>query len=397
MSAIDVLIIGAGPGGSTAANLLASQGIRTVLLDKETHPRFHIGESLLPIDAPIFKRLGVDLDRVGFLVKGGADFYDEATGQFTRFDFADALPGSPTKAWQVDRSQFDALLAHRAAEVGAQLREGQKVVKVELGADAVQAWTKEGEHFTARFLVDATGQDALLARKHESQASFDGFGRAAVFCHFEGLSAEAERRLYDTGHIKIVMIPQGWCWLIPLAGGRLSVGLVSREKGLGPERLAQFIAESPLVQGLTAGAHRTEARVIRNFSFKNLKPHGPRWACIGDASCFLDPVFSSGVSLAMCGGAMLADILGPALRENREAQPDLMAPLAVHMDPAYKSFAALIHRFYHTKIVHNLFFDPAPDAQFRQGITSVLACDVWRDDNPFQAMLLTATRHKADF
>lgn len=104
-----------------------------------------------------------------------------------------------------------------------------------------------------------------------------------------------------TGYIKVLVLHDGWVWLIPLSGRRLSVGVVSREKGLGPERLVQLVAGSPIVARLTRGATRTEARMIRNFSFKNEKPHGVRWACIGDASCFLAPVFSSSVSLAMCG------------------------------------------------------------------------------------------------
>lgn len=389
----DVLIIGAGPAGSTAANLLAKQGVNVLMLDRERHPRFHIGESLLPIDAPIFERLGVDLDKVGFLAKGGAEFYDEALGLHTKFDFSEALPGGATRAWQVDRSKFDAMLAWRAVEVGATLREDEKVIKVEVFDDHVEAWTKEDGHYSARYLVDATGQDAFMARRQSSQVGYEGFGLAAVFCHFENLSDAATAELTTTGHIKVLMLSDGWVWLIPLSERRLSCGVVSRRKGAGPERLEEMIANSPLVQRLTAGASRTQARIIRNFSFKNEQPHGPRWACIGDASCFLDPVFSSGVSLAMCGGAMLADILGPALAENREDDPDVMAPVAAHMEPAYRSFAALIHRFYHTKMVHNLFFDSAPDAQFRQGIISVLACDVWRKDNAFQDMLLNATRH----
>src|SRR5215510_1481242 len=138
------------------------------------------------------------------------------------------------------------------------------------------------------------------------------------------------------------MIDDGWAWLIPLRNRMLSVGVVSRRTGITPEWLDQFIATSPVVQRLTEGASRSEATVIRNFSYRNKQPYGERWACIGDASCFLDPVFSSGVSLAVLSGERLADLLAPALAEGREAAPQLMASVSGEMDTAYRSMGALI-------------------------------------------------------
>ena len=125
-----------------------------------------------------------------------------------------------------------------------------------------------------------------------------------------------------------------------------------------------------------------------DYSYKNTAPHGPRWACVGDAGGFLDPVFSSGVTLAMAGAEKLAELLSPALTAKRESAPSLMAPMKAHMDHAYAVFNAVLRSFYHTKLVDNLFFYGDPDLKLRAGLISILAGDVWRDDNDFQKMIL---------
>jgi len=239
--------------------------------------------------------------------------------------------------------------------------------------------------------VDATGQDAFLGRSGRTIEPIKGFGKVAVFRHYHGLAPAIADELAATGNIKVLMISEGWMWLIPLSGARLSVGLVSREATNSPEALEQAIADSPIIQRLTAGARGTEPRIIRNFSYKNLNSSGPRWACVGDAACFLDPVFSSGVSLAMLSGEALADRLSPALRAGTEADPELMASHARRMEMGYRSFAGLINRFYDHAIVRNLFFAGSDSEQYRPGIISVLGGDLWRDDNPFQKLLLSSS------
>ncbi len=191
------------------------------------------------------------------------------------------------------------------------------------------------------------------------------------------------------------MVPMGWMWLIPLAGPRLSVGIVSQKPGLSPELLADATLASPIIQRLIAGATATETRIIRNFSYRNRRAFGARWGCIGDASCFLDPVFSSGVSLAMLSAEFLTDRLTAALREHREADPHLMDDHSKHMEIGYRSFAALIHRFYNHEMVRRLFFVDTRGEELRSGITSVLAGDLWRAENPFQQTLLRSAGHEA--
>ncbi|MBA3549950.1 MAG: tryptophan 7-halogenase [Nannocystis sp.] len=385
----DVIIVGCGPAGSTAANLLSQAGRRVLVLEREQFPRFHIGESLLPIDLPLFERLGVKIDAAAYRFKQGAEFWDERSGAYAYFSFADAMPGTPSHAWQVDRATFDLMLADQARARGAEVRFGVTVRDMRADPDGVTVVTDEGggaEH-RARYLFDATGQDAWLARRARSVSPIRELGRAAVFTHFEGLSPEVRAELEPRGDIKVMLVEDGWHWLIPLIGGRLSVGLVKWRGKLDEAALDAALAASPLIQRLTAGARRGPTRTIANWSYKNTQSAGPRWACVGDAAAFLDPVFSSGVSLAMLGAEKAVDLLLPALAAGQEADARLMAPWATHMQPAYDAFEQLIRRFYHTRLVDHLFFAAEPDPALRRGLISVLAGDVWRRDNPFQTML----------
>ena len=391
----DVVVIGGGPAGSTTANLLAHAGHDVLVLEKEVFPRFHIGESLLPIDLPIFERLGVKLDYKDFIRKDGAEFIDERTGAKATFVFREGLEGTPKNAYQVERSRFDHHLLKQAEARGAKVRYGVRVQEMSVEDDAVRVDTSAGV-IRARYMVDATGQDAFMARSNRTVQPLKGFGCVAVFRHYDGLAPEIFEELTVSGNIKVLMVPDGWMWLIPLAGPRLSVGIVSRHAITTPlETLDAAIAASPITQRLIAGAVGTEHRIIRNFSYRNRQPYGPRWGCAGDASCFLDPVFSSGVSLAMLAGESLAGKLSPALRAGTEASPDLLAEHAKRMEIGYKTFAGIVYRFYHAELVHRLFFQETDGEPLRAGITSVLGADFWRDDNPFQQMLLNSLTPEA--
>jgi flavin-dependent dehydrogenase len=391
----DVVIIGAGPGGATAGALLARAGVDVCLIDKDAFPRFHIGESLLPCDLALFERLGMDMRREGFLYKGGAEFYDERTGDHQVYLFKDGLPGTPSYAYQVERAKFDACVLDCAVREGCEVRTGVRASQLVPGEDAVTLETSAGA-LKARYVIDATGQDALFAHREKSMRRIEDFGLAAVFRHFEGLSDATWDELahQGLGNIRILILDQGWVWVIPLAGKRVSVGVVTRKRGVSHELFEETYAASPMLQRLTAGCERSEPRIIRNFSYRNVRTRGPRWACLGDAALFLDPVFSSGVSLAMLGGERFADVLVPALREGREADPELTKPVSEHMAVAYTAFGSLVGAFYQTNIVQNIFFARHPEPALRQGLISTLAGDVWRDDNPFQKMLLASKRRR---
>jgi flavin-dependent dehydrogenase len=388
----DVIIVGAGPGGATAGTFLARQGHSVLLVDKEDFPRFHIGESLLPIDLALFDKLGLDMS--GFLYKGGAEFFDERTGEHATYLFKEGLPGCPKFAYQVERAKFDQAVLDAALKSGAHF-ERARVNQIVPDADGVNVETATGV-LRARYVIDATGQDALLAHREKSMRRIEDFGLAAVFRHFDQLSDEIwnELSVEGEGNIRILIVDEGWVWCIPLAGKRLSVGVVSRKRGISHELFEQTYDASPMLQRLTAGCPKSELRIIRNFSYRNTKTRGARWACLGDAALFLDPVFSSGVSLAMLGGEKFAEVLGAALREGREADPELTRPVSEHMAVAYTTFGSLVGAFYQTKIVEHIFFAKDPQESIRRGLITTLAGDVWRDDNEFQKMLLSSKRRR---
>jgi flavin-dependent dehydrogenase len=323
-------------------------------------------------------------------------FVDERDGRHMLFSFDEGLPGTPAFAHQVDRASFDHALMRSAVAHGAEVREGHDVVEFELGpAGACLVVEHEGrrEQLRTRYLVDATGQNALLGRRGRTIAPYHEFGRAAAFRRYPKLAPAIAEELRVRGDIIVRIIEDGWMWIIPLAGDELSIGVVKIKGKLDPSVLEQEIAGSPLIQRLIAGADEPLAiEMIGNFSYKNTRSHGECFACIGDAGCFLDPVFSSGVTLALVSAERMAELLIPALREGRAHEPDLMQPLLDHMERAYQTFGRFIHRFYNSRLIDNILLTRYFNPQYRQGVISVLAADVWRDDNPFQDMLLDARR-----
>ena len=193
----DVIVAGAGPGGSSTAIHLAEAGVRVLVLEREFFPRFHIGESLLPAAELLVTTLGIDPDPNVFLFKRGAQFVCERTGRVQSFDFNEALPGPQRYAWQVDRAQFDTLLRNRALDAGAEVRHGVSVDDVDFEENGVRV-TVGDDSERSRFFIDATGQDRMLARKLGSIRTFDRFGKAAVLARVVVVVVHGEHHLIGT-------------------------------------------------------------------------------------------------------------------------------------------------------------------------------------------------------
>ncbi|MCB9506411.1 MAG: tryptophan 7-halogenase [Myxococcales bacterium] len=383
----EVIVVGAGPAGATAGALLASKGHDVLVLERDEFPRFHIGESLLPNGTRVHALLGIEHTPDAFRYKRGAQFLCETTDRAVSFDFAEALPGPPRNAWHVERATFDTLLRDRARAMGAEVVHGVTVRGFENDGATVRVETSAGP-VTGRYLIDATGQDRLVANRKREVRPFKTFGKAAVFGHFEGLSDAAWETIGPGNDIRIMMIDDGWVWVIPLPDGRLSVGLVSRRQGMKREWLADYVASSRYVGALVKGAKPPTPRVLSNYSFRNGAPYGHRYACVGDAACFIDPVFSSGVCLAMNAAVSLADALSVALREQREGDGAFLDGHRAMLERGYETFSSLVHRFYNRNLVSNLFFGAPEEGDLRPSVVSVLAGDVWRDDSPFADMLM---------
>src|SRR5580698_5761310 len=245
----EVLVMGGGPAGSTAATLLARRGYKVIALEKAHHPRFHIGESLLPMNLPLFERLGV-LDKVRAMgvFKPGADFEADNERGYNTYAFARAIGHSPPHAYQVWRQDFDQMLYEHARECGADAREGHEVVTVEQRGPR-ETWldvrTDDGRSYRlqTRYVVDASGRDAMLSTKRKLRRKNSQHQSAAIFGHYRG----AERRAgEDAGNISIYRFEHGWMWMIPLPDGVMSVGAVCRPAYLKQRkgRTVDFLLET---------------------------------------------------------------------------------------------------------------------------------------------------------
>jgi flavin-dependent dehydrogenase len=384
----DVAVIGGGPAGSTAAALLARKGYKVIALEKAHHPRFHIGESLLPMNLPVFERLGV-LDKVRAMgvFKPGADFEAKNERGYNNYAFSRAIGNSPPHAYQVWRQDFDEMLYDHARESGADAREGHEVVKVEQANPRdtrLEVRADDGRSYSirARYLVDASGRDAFFSSKKQLRRKNNEHQSAAIFGHFRG----AERRMgEDAGNISIYRFDHGWMWMIPLPDGVMSIGAVCRPEYLKRRkgRTVEFLIET-LHQnaGLKARMQRAEligeVRVTGNYSYDSTQMGGPGWVLVGDAFAFLDPVFSSGVYLAMSGAEQAAEVVDASLREpKREAK--LQRKLEKRQRAGMARFSFFIYRF-NGPVLTQMFSQPRNVWQLEQGVISMLAGDLF--DSP---------------
>ncbi|WP_350016536.1 NAD(P)/FAD-dependent oxidoreductase [Rhodanobacter sp. IGA1.0] len=382
----DVVVIGGGPGGSTAATLLARKGYKVIALEKAHHPRFHIGESLLPMNLPVFERLGV-LDKVRAMgvFKPGADFEADNERGYNTYAFARAIGQSPPHAYQVWRQDFDKMLYDHARESGADAREGHEVVQVEQRG-ARESWldvkTDQGDSYAiqARYVVDASGRDALLSSRKKLRRKNDQHQSAAIFGHFRGAETRAGE---DAGNISIYSFGYGWMWMIPLPNGVMSVGAVCRpeylkqRKGRSVDFLLETLKLSPALWARLQHAELidNEVRVTGNYSYDSTCMGGPGWILVGDAFAFLDPVFSSGVYLAMSGAEQAAEVVDQALREpSRELS--LLRKLEKRQRAGMARFSFFIYRF-NGPVMQQMFRQPRNTWQLEQGVISMLAGDLF--------------------
>ena len=383
----DVLVIGGGPGGSTVATLLAEQGFHVVVAEKSHHPRFHIGESLLPANLPLFERLGVGaaVRSIG-MEKWGAEFLSpwHEKGCQT-FEFGDAWDKTMPYAYQVRRSEFDTILFRNAAQKGAQTLEGCRVRDVtflpkDQGAQ-VHAELDDGSQrdFHARFVVDASGRDTFLGNRFRTKKRNPRHAASSLYAHFRGVKRHEGRA---EGNISIFWFKHGWFWLIPLADGVTSVGAVvwpyymkTRDKPAGAF-FQDTLAQCPALMSRLAQAELvTEVEATGNFTYNGSRSCGPGYLLLGDAFCFIDPVFSSGVLLAMHGGFLAADAIATCLNSPQEAASALRRyDQKLRQGPRELSW--FIYRI-NQPSMRDLFMDPSNVFRVKEALLSVLAGDVF--------------------
>jgi len=391
----DVVVIGGGPAGSTIAALLARQGREVVMLEKAHHPRFHIGESLLPANLLLLAKLGV-LDEVAAIgmPKWGVDFSSPQHACGAALEFGDAWDKSMPMAWQVRRADFDDILFRNARASGAATHEGCCVRRVEFYAEGatIDALLDGGalQRWRARFVIDASGRDTLLARQNGWKHRDRKHASAALFGHFRGATRLPGRM---EGNISIFWFALGWFWFIPLADGSTSVGAVcwphylkSRDKPL-PAFFQDTIAMAPALLERLRDATLIDEQVhaTGNYSYCADRCAGEHFLLLGDAYAFIDPVFSSGVYLAMVSAFEGAEVVAASLDRPLEAAA-ARRRFGRLMRRGPREFSWFIHRMTNPAL-RELFMRPANPLRTQEAVLSLLAGDIF-GKTPIWASLL---------
>ena len=363
----DVIVIGGGPAGSAAATMLAVQGIRVILLERERFPRDHVGESLLPASIPVLEELGAlaAVQDAGFLPKWGATMVWGKDSTPWSWYFKETNRTYP-HAYQVWRPRFDSILLDNSRAKGVDVREGHRAIGV-LFEDGRAVGVRFRDHagreqvVRADFIVDASGQNGLLGRQLGLREWDDFFQNLAVYGYFSGGQPLPSP---DETNIFIEAYPQGWLWNIPLPGGRSSVGAVVDssvgQAGIAAAGVRQFlldqIAQAPHLAGmLRTGVMAAGPSVVKDWSYVCRPLVGNGYILAGDAACFVDPLFSSGVHLALMSGVLAAAWVSSALK-----QPDIAGPAGLVYQEMYlkeyRHFRELARLFYSSNRTAESYF-----------------------------------------
>jgi flavin-dependent dehydrogenase len=385
-----VVVIGAGPSGAIAAALLQRQGHDVLVIERQLFPRFSIGESLLSHCLDFVEEAGM-LDAVsaaGFQMKNGAAF---AWGdRYSHFDFGDTFSNGKPTTFQVQRASFDKLLADQAALQGVEIRYQEEIIAADFApvSPRLRARREDGSEYSieADFVLDASGYGRVLPRLLDLEAPSNFPVRQAVFTHIED---RIDEQRFDRNKILVTTHPEYrdvWFWLIPFSNGRCSLGVVASAERFNDKPrdldacLQAFIAEAPVLEKLLESAvWDTPARTIGGYSANVKTLHGPGFALLGNAAEFLDPVFSSGVTIAMRSASMAAALLHrQLLGETVDWQSEFAVPLKRGVD----TFRAYVEGWYDGSL-QDVIFHPGSSPDIRRMISSILAGYAWDERNPF--------------
>ncbi|MFO0597168.1 MAG: NAD(P)/FAD-dependent oxidoreductase [Myxococcaceae bacterium] len=393
---VDVVVTGAGPSGSVVSGILRKSGRKVLVLEKETFPRFSIGESLLPQTMQYIEEAGMlrDVVEAGFQYKNGASF--TRGDQRTEFDFRDKFSNGWGTTYQVERAKFDKVLADAAQRMGADIRYRHEVKSVDVKGQpklVVQDMDKnETYQVEARVILDASGFARLLPRLLDLEQPSQFPVRQALFTHVaDRIPPGGGKAPFDRNKIRIAVHPKHidvWYWLIPFSNGRSSLGVVAEAKFLdqlqGDEatKLKQMVFEEPNLKELLANAEwDTPVRTLRGYSSNVKHLCGPGYALLGNAGEFLDPVFSSGVTIAMTSSSLAAKCVNKQLDgEPVDWEGEYAKPLKKGVD----SFRAFVEAWYQGGF-QKIIFHPSPSPDIRRMICAILAGYAWDQSNPYVA------------
>jgi len=390
----DVAIIGGGPAGSTAATLLSKAGRDVIVLERDKFPRFHIGESLLPFSMQTFTRLGLQEKlRAGFLEKFGGEIAEAGGEKAAKFYFKDGFGSRTDRSYQVTRSKFDKMLLDHAAESGAKVREETLVENVDFDRDGAQLSLRRdvrsrvlgrdearlSENIRARYVIDASGRNSVIGNKFKLKKSYQHLQKLSLFAHYEGLEREEG---IDATLTRMVRTLQSWFWVIPLENDRTSIGVVLeaadfKSSGLSAEEFFErAIAEQPLVRNrIGAGRRVSQVYTAADFSYRSERLTGDRWLLAGDAAGFIDPVFSSGVFLAVLAGEQAADVLHEVLDYPKRARR-LFRHYERLVNRAMDVYLRFVESWYGGKEFIEVFLTPTELFQIPPAVNAVLGGNI---------------------
>ena len=392
----DVIVIGGGPGGSTAATLVTEKGHRVLLLERDKSPKFKVGESLMPATYWTFQRLGVieKLKDSHFPEKYSVQFYSGSGKASAPFYFYRNDPHESSMTWQVLRSEFDQMLLENAQDKGAEVQRGVSVREVLFDGEkavGVRAKLSDGRiaELSAKVVVDSTGQSALISRKLKINTIEPTLKKASIFTHFEGGIRDEG---IDEGATLILHTESkdSWFWSIPLPYDRVSIGVVGdldyllqdrRESdGTLPHQAIfdEELAKCPALQSRLIDAKQLfPVKVTKDFSYRANRIAGDGWVLVGDAFGFLDPVYSSGLFLALKSGEMAADTINAGL-EKEDFSAEQLGSFGSEFVAGMEAIRKLIYAFYTKDFSFARFLKRFPECQ--QGIVDILSGNVYRKD-----------------
>ena len=383
----DVAIIGGGPGGSTAAALLAKQGIRCAIIEKDEFPRFKIGESLLPYSTDILRKSGAMevIDSGKYIRKYGAQFIDHRLENEIYFEFKEGIDSDHPYAFEVVRSEFDKDLIDHAISLGVEVFQPEKVISIEEHKTHIEIKTSE-RTISAKYVLDASGRNALLGRKKKLRSSTQEFNNIAVFTHFKNTKRGLGER---EGDITIGVLPDHcWSWIIPFKGNECSVGIVVDAKkyskaDYNEELIREKLSCHPKFNDILENAESTRpVQMASNYSEKCSELTGPRWLLLGDAAGFLDPVFSSGVHIALKSADIASEVLAEAIKnDSLLTETELGRSYANELFKGMQRFRSLLKLFYDTDFVASMQKVLQRPNTLR-AFTSAVGGDMWNDSNP---------------
>ena len=384
-ASFDVAVIGGGPAGSIAATSLALAGRTVAVFEREKFPRFHIGESLLPFSMDAFERLGIlqKLDAAGFIRKYGAEITSGCGSGEIRFYFKDGFRSKTATAFQVERSTFDKILLDHARECGAHVCEETTVEEIALAPRpklTIKAKSGSLERIEADYLLDCSGRHSVLGTQLGLKREYAGLQKFAVYAHYAGAQQPSG---IDGTLTRMVRGQDHWFWIIPLSPEKISVGVVmdtQRYRSLQrspAEVLDLFLAEQPIMRERLSGARRvSKVYASGDYSYQNSCLRGERWLMAGDAAGFIDPIFSSGVFLAILSGERAAEAIDAALAAPHQAGK-LFARYERHLIKIMRLYLKFVYSWYRQEFVETVLA-PREFFQVVPAVNAVLAGNIGR-------------------